>query len=63
MGSDFKPDVSDRIGSVKSYEEMEYRLHSLRSLVCELLKTNEELRDALFDAHGNAEPQSRDTPR
>jgi len=30
--------------------EMEHRLNSLRLLVCELLKTNEELRDALQEA-------------
>ena len=33
-----------------SYKEMEYRLTSLRSLVCDLLKTNQELRSALLDA-------------
>jgi hypothetical protein len=29
---------------------MEYRLKSLRALVCDLLKTNQELRSALLDA-------------
>jgi hypothetical protein len=33
-----------------SYKEMEYRLTSLRSIVCDLLKTNQELRSALLDA-------------
>lgn len=63
MGSDCEPDETEGIWSVDSRSEMEYRLHSLRSLVCELLKTNQELRDALFDAQGNAEPQSRNTPK
>ena len=30
-----------------SYQEMEYGLASLRSLVCDLLQANQELRDAL----------------
>ena len=30
--------------------ETEHRLDSLRSLVCDLLKTNQELREALFAA-------------
>ena len=36
--------------NIDSYQEMEYRLKSLRALVCDLLKTNQELRDALLDA-------------
>jgi hypothetical protein len=63
MGSNCEPDETDNIWSVDSYKEMEYRLNSLRSLVCDLLKTNQELRDALLDAHCGAEPQSRETPR
>jgi hypothetical protein len=64
MGSNCEPDETDGIWSAGSYKEMEYRLHSLRSLVCELLKTNQELRDALFDARieCSAEPQSRNRP-
>ena len=49
------------------YKEMEYRLKSLRSLVCDLLKTNQELRNALLDAgidkHGREAAISRTTPR
>jgi hypothetical protein len=60
MGSNCEPD--ENLWSVDSYKEMEYRLHSLRSLVCDLLRTNQELRDALLDARG-AEPQSRNTAR
>jgi hypothetical protein len=65
MGSNCEPDETDGIWSVESYKEMEYRLHSLRSLVCDLLKTNQELRDALFDARieCSAEPQSRNRPK
>ena len=33
-----------------SYLEMEQRLASLRSLVCDLLKTNQELRQILLEA-------------
>jgi hypothetical protein len=68
MGSNGEPEATDSIWSsiwsVDSYKEMEYKLHSLRSLVCDLLRTNQELRDALFDAHGNnAEPRSGNAPR
>jgi hypothetical protein len=49
-----------------SYNEMEYRLKSLRSLVCDLLKTNQELRNALLDAgidtRGREGASSRTTP-
>jgi hypothetical protein len=50
MGSNCEPDETDHIWSVESHREMEFTLHSLRSLVCDLLRTNQELRDALFDA-------------
>lgn len=36
--------------SMESYKEMEYRLSCLRSLVCDLLKANQDLRDALLGA-------------
>ncbi|MCU1249106.1 MAG: hypothetical protein JWQ49_2135 [Edaphobacter sp.] len=39
--------TSDR-WRIKSFLEMEHRLNSLRSLVCDLLKTNQELREALL---------------
>lgn len=35
---------------LESLRETEHRLNSLRQLVCDLLKTNEELRQALRDA-------------
>jgi hypothetical protein len=49
MGYD-GPDAIDNLWNVDSHREMEYRLNSLRSLVCDLLKTNQELRYALLDA-------------
>jgi hypothetical protein len=63
MGSNGEPDETDNLWSIDSHKEMEYRLNSLQSLVCDLLRTNQELRDALFEAHGNAEPRSRKIPR
>jgi hypothetical protein len=67
MGSNCERDETDSIWSVESYQEMEYRLHSLRSLVCDLLRTNQELRDALFDASIDIQrggtPPSRDRSR
>jgi hypothetical protein len=64
---DEAPDEIEDLCSVDSYREMEYRLQSLRSLVCDLLKTNQELRDALLDARidtqYSAEPPLRNTPR
>jgi len=63
MDNNREPDETDTLWSVDSYQEMEYRIHSLRSLVCDLLKTNQELRDALTDAHGNAESRDHGTHR
>jgi hypothetical protein len=56
MGNNGEPDATDSRSSIDSHreidsrQEMEYRLNSLRLLVCELIKTNQELRDALQDA-------------
>ena len=44
------PHASDNRWSIDSSVEMEHRLNSLRSLVCDLLKTNQELRLALLEA-------------
>jgi hypothetical protein len=57
----------DTLSDPNSYKEMEYRLKSLRSLVCDLLKTNQELRNALLDAgidmHGRSAAISRAATR
>ena len=47
MGNNEKLDATGNRTGIDSYQEMEYRLGSLRLLVCDLLKTNQELRDAL----------------
>jgi hypothetical protein len=47
MDTNGKLDATGNRSSMDSYQETEYRLASLRSLVCDLLKTNQELRDAL----------------
>ncbi|MBB5338131.1 hypothetical protein HDF12_003013 [Edaphobacter lichenicola] len=44
------PHTTDNRWSNDSYLEMDHRLNSLRSLVCDLLKTNQELRQALLEA-------------
>lgn len=44
------PEETEPPLSMDSYKEMEYRLSCLRSLVCELLKANQDLRDALLGA-------------
>jgi hypothetical protein len=54
MGNNCDPDELDVLRSVDSYQEMESNLSCLRSLVCDLLKTNQELRDALADAEIDA---------
>jgi hypothetical protein len=36
--------------SIDPHSEMESKLKSLRALVCDLLKTNQELRTALLEA-------------
>jgi hypothetical protein len=67
MNNRCEPQVSDALCDTNSYNEMEYRLKSLRSLVCDLLKTNQELRNALLDAgidtRGREGASSRATPR
>jgi hypothetical protein len=50
MNNYYEPHESDALCDTNSYKEMEYRLKSLRSLVCDLLRTNQELRNALLDA-------------
>jgi hypothetical protein len=52
MESGNAPHATDDRWSIDSFLEMEHRLNSLRSLVCELLKTNQELRDALKASSG-----------
>jgi hypothetical protein len=47
MGNNEKLDATANRMGIDSYQEMKYRLDSLRLLVCDLLKTNQELRDAL----------------
>ncbi|MEA2540225.1 MAG: hypothetical protein QOH35_1591 [Acidobacteriaceae bacterium] len=41
---------TDEFLEIGAYQELEYTLRSLRALVCDLLKTNQELRTALLDA-------------
>jgi hypothetical protein len=66
MKNHCEPHEPDALCDTNSYNEMEYRLKSLRSLVCDLLKTNQELRDALLDAgidtRGREAASSRATP-
>ncbi len=54
MRSDGKLDVIDNQLDIDSNQEREHRLNSLHSLVCDLLKTNQELRDALLAAKSDA---------
>jgi hypothetical protein len=54
MNNSSEPDQADNLWSVSSYKEMEYRLNSLCSLVCDLLKKNQELRDALAERRQNS---------
>jgi hypothetical protein len=42
--------ATDDRSTLNSSPEIEHRLNALRSLVCDLLKTNQELRDALLEA-------------
>jgi hypothetical protein len=50
MDNHWEPHETDEHRDIGAYQEMEYRLKSLRALVCDLLKTNQELRSALLDA-------------
>jgi hypothetical protein len=58
---------TNELRDIGAYQEMDYRLKSLRALVCDLLKTNQELRSALLDAgidlHGGKAAISRAKPR
>jgi hypothetical protein len=63
MDNHWEPHETDERRDIGAYQEMEYRLKSLRALVCDLLKTNQELRSALLDAaidkHGGEVAHSR----
>ena len=50
MDSCEEPHATDIRWSMDSYMEMELKLKSLRLLICDLLKTNQELRAALVEA-------------
>ena len=67
MDNHWEPHESDEHRNIGAYQEMEYRLKSLRALVCDLLKTNQELRSALLEAgidmHGGVAASSRAKPR
>lgn len=47
------PHATGNHGSSDSYMEMADTLRSLRSLICDLLRTNQELRIALLKAKGS----------
>jgi hypothetical protein len=67
MDNHWEPHETDELRDIGAYQEMEYRLKSLRALVCDLLKTNQELRSALLDAGidmlGGEKASSRAKPR
>ena len=50
MAKNREPDMAGNPSNIDSRQEMEHSLSSLRSLVCDLLKTNQELRYALLGA-------------
>jgi hypothetical protein len=50
MDNHWEPHKTDEHRDIDAYQEMEYRLTSLRALVCDLLRTNQDLRSALLDA-------------
>jgi hypothetical protein len=64
MGCNCDPDEMDDLQSANSSREVEGKLSCLRSLVCDLLKTNQELRNALatteIDARWREERLSSD---
>lgn len=66
MNSREVPHSTDNRWSNDSCLEMDHRLNSLRSLVCDLLKTNQELRQALVEARSGVSAdqglQSSDVP-
>jgi hypothetical protein len=53
MDSCEEPHATDNRSSLDSSLEMQRRLNSLTSLVCDLLKTNQELRHALLEARSS----------
>ena len=54
MDNNYEQDEICHLRSFDSYQEMQYKFRSLRSLVCDLLKTNQELRNALVEARSGA---------
>jgi len=54
------PHTTDNRWSIDSYLEMGQRLNYLRSLVCDLLKKNQELRSALLQAKSGAPERQYD---
>jgi hypothetical protein len=52
--------TTDNRGSNNSYREMEHKLNALRSLVCNLLKKNQELRSALLEAKSGVSERQYD---
>jgi hypothetical protein len=50
MDNHWERHETDKFLEIGAFQEIEYRLRSLRALVCDLLKTNQELRSALLDA-------------
>jgi hypothetical protein len=67
MDNHWELHTTDEHRDIGAYHEMEYRLKSLRALVCDLLKTNQELRNALLaagiDMLGGKAASSRAKPR
>ena len=49
-------ELPEAIDHQASYIEMEYTVCSLRRLVCDLLKKNQQLRDALSEARAGLSP-------
>lgn len=56
------PDAAGDHWRTDSYPEMEQKLNSLRSLVCDLLKANEELRNALHEASSGVQGNTEALP-
>jgi hypothetical protein len=66
MGNYAAPMATCTCSSIDSYQEAAYELSSLRLLVCDLLKANQELRNALLkakiDMPRSEGPQLPETP-
>jgi hypothetical protein len=60
MSHNGQPDATGQSSSMENYREMEQNLNVLRSVVCELLQDNQQLREALLAAKTNP-PQGRET--